>query len=149
MATKTLAERTKEAVAATATAPSMVPDLPAPPPKEEEVVPSVKDLIHNKKDLLTLRRLMTEHISLSAVEREAGSKKKKITEQIKKLAGTYQIGKADYDGDRINYYSSERKTIKPDLLLAQGVQPNIILKATETTVSYALKITQAKDEGGE
>jgi hypothetical protein len=119
-----------------------------PPPKEEEVIPQIPDLVKGK-DLLTIRRLMTEHLTLGDTISKAKKERDKITAQLKVLAGKYKIGKAEFEGDTLTYYSSQRSSILPALLLANGVQPEIITASTKTSTSYSLKVSAGKDEAEE
>ena len=144
----TLEERVKQSIK-TAPAPSLVPDqlLPAPPPaKEEEVIPRVQDLVKDRKDLLLIRRLMTQHIELGNTERQAKKAKEKITAQLKVLAGRYSLGKADYDGDRLNYFAGTRSSIDSTKLLSAGVQPSVIQACTNVSTTFTLKVTQGDEE---
>lgn len=143
----TLAQRIKDTAGP---APSLVPakmqEVPPPPDKVEEVVPHVNEFVTDKKDLLALRRMMNRHMELATLIKPLDKERDSLTTQIKALAGKYKIGKAQYDGDSINYFSGTRSTIKADLLLSQGVQPAVITAATILNTSYTLKITPAKEE---
>ena len=71
------------ASATAASAPSLVPEqLNPPPPKEEEVTPTLQELITDRKDFLALKRLVNEDIAgadgaaAGAAARDAGIIKK-------------------------------------------------------------------------
>ena len=151
-----LKQKMRDQIGKTA-APSMVPEIPAPPERTEEVIPDVKDLIPSAPDRLKLRKLVAEHIQFGQAKSAADKAQAPISEQIKKIVGTYKIGKALCDGNSINYYSVPRNTIKADLLrgflLAHVGQPltvemveKALEAATDTTVSYTLRVTPGKTD---
>jgi len=173
MAAKTLKERMQETAAAAAPSLAPAPRIEAPPPKAEEVVPTLKESIGDKKDYLKVKRLIADSLKYknfvdpdilleNGVTEEVIKKAtlpggdlhktiKGVTAAIKVMLGKYKVGVAQEDEIHINYFSGTRKTIKPDLLLAQGVTPAQIKAATEEKSTYTLKITvgdeMEEDEG--
>lgn len=160
-----LSQRIAEAVG-TASAPSLVPDYNPPPAKPKEPPPpELKSLVKDTSDYLKLRRLISAALDYRATEKEVkesrrlfalanGAKEVKggknddlLGNLIKDLLGKHGVGKAMVEGDRINYYSGTRSSIKADLLMAQGVTPAQIAAATVTSYTYTLKL--AKGEEGE
>ena len=143
---KTLNERLKEATKQKGA--DMNPSRPAPPPpKEEEIVPDMADVIADRKERKAVSNLVAQYFLFHAQEKEAAQGKKVVTDQLKKIMGSYGIGLMAVDNNRVNYYQQERSSIKSDLLLDHGVAPSIIEACTKTTTSYGLKITApGKDE---
>jgi len=135
------------ASATAASAPSLVPEqLNPPPPKEEEVIPTLQELITDRKDFLALKRLVNEDIALKEVEANAKKQRKPLISKMKNLLGKYHVGKALLDDIRVNYFATGRSTIKADLLLDNGVSPAVIQKCTITSEVYTLKLSRGKDE---
>lgn len=150
----------------TATAPSMVPsgiDLPAPPPKEVEVIPELRKLITNPADRIKVVALVKDFSARKLQEADAliriwvdrgvekpNVKKAKdgMSNKIKAFLGKWSVGLAMCDGVRVNYYNAPRKSIKGDLLttslLKHGIAPAtiqlILAESTTETDSYTLKI---------
>jgi hypothetical protein len=138
------------AAATAASAPSLVPEyLNPPPPKEEEMIHTLQELVTDKKDLLALKRLINEDIALKEVEANAKKQRKPLISKMKNLLGKYSVGKALLDDIRVNYFTTSRSSIKADLLLANGVSPAVIQKCTVTSDVYTLKLSRGKDEEGE
>ncbi len=141
-------------------APSMVPaprEEYAPPPKAEEVIPDISTIITDRKARLDLARLVERH---GEIGKELGPLKKErdaLTTKIKKLAGTFGVGKALCGGWRINYFDVPRtvtdEKVLMQSLLEQGVQPSVVQKAftaaKATKPSYTLKITAEGEEDEE
>ena len=127
--------------------PSLVPQPSiAPPPRQDEVIPSIQEVVKDAVDRLRLARLVTRHMELSEITdsptvKAAIHEKKGIGEQIKKILGKWQVGKATYEGTGLTYYSSPRSAISRSLLLDNGVDPITIDRCTETKYSYNLRIT--------
>ena len=144
---RTLQQRMNDASAS----PSMIPPeaTPAPPPKEEPVLPQLNTLIADKRDYLLLKRLIEEDLPWKAQASQAAKERKSIEDKIKKLLGKHQVGLALMDDIRINYYSGERESLDKGLLLAQGVSPAQIIAATKKKPIYTLKITRGKEEEDE
>ena len=132
---------------AAAAAPSMVPEkiLPAPPEKEEEQIPEVKDLIQDVGLRLKLKRLIHRERELAAQEKAAAKEREPLSKAIKEIMGNQGIAKVRCDEFLASYFVVPRSTIKADLLLSQGVTPAQISKATVTTESFTLRITKEKE----
>lgn len=140
-----------------ASAPSMIPaprDIPAPPPKTEEVVPDIATIVTDRKARLEIARLVERHGELGKELTPLNKERKGLTEKIKRLAGTFGLGKAMCGEWRINYYDSPKTSLDKKALiqslLDQGVQPSVAQKAisdaTTTKPSYTLKITKGGAE---
>ncbi len=142
------------------TAPSMIPgpaeETPAPPEKPEEL-PNVATLIPNQKMRLEFEKLVDRHGEIGQELAPLNKERKTLTDKIKKLAGTYGVGKAVAGAWRINYFNSPRSSVDQtkltQALLELGVSMATIKKAVDraTTVkdSYTLKVTALGDEGEE
>ena len=150
MAKKTIQERVKE-IAASAAAPSMVPAerLPAPPPKEVEVVPDLSEYIADKRQRLLVLRLITEYGELGAQKHEIQDRQDKLAKAIKTVAGERGIAKCVAGDYRLSYFVTPRSTLKVDKLLGAGISPEIIQRCTVTTESYNLRVTKLDEEAGE
>lgn len=146
-------KRLKEKIAAALPAPSMVPnyDAVAPPPKQEEKAPDLRELIADNRDYLTLRRLIEEDLPWKDQEAEAKKQRKVIETKIKALMGKHKVGSALMDDIPISYFSSPRSSLDKGLLLSNGVSPQVILASMKTKVTYTLRIGKGKteDNGGD
>lgn len=147
---KTLDQRLKEELAPTA--PSMIPEAIAPPKKEEEVVPDIKDLIKNPKDRLLAIRLVNDSLTWQAQESEAKKARKPITNTLKAIFGKYGIGKAQSGGAPINYFITpgrfDLKKAKMKLL-DMGWSTDEVTAFVEECMgkeSYTLRIGAAREE---
>jgi hypothetical protein len=122
-------------------APSMIPQ--APPPKVQgEVLPDVRDVVMDRRLLRALPSLVEQYAAVSAAKKEIKEEKERISRQIKAaLDNDCGLSKFMVGGYRLAYYTIARSTIKPDLLLSQGVAPAVIAACTVTTNSPTLKIT--------
>lgn len=132
-----------------------------PPPKEEEAIPELADLIEDRKARLEVIRLLTTERELAEQEKAAKAARKPVTAQIKTVLGTFKIGKAAWNGWRINYYESGgAETVKVSdmvkALLAAGLKQEQIQAVKDACVkrskySYTLRIAKPgeKDENGE
>lgn len=155
----TVAQRIR-AVAA-ASAPSMIPvpyEAPAPPPdKEEEVIPTLADVIKDTKARLELARLVDLQGSINVQLTPLNRDKKKLTERIKILVGKFKIRKALSGDWRINYYNAPKSFLSESKLLAvkperlvNGITQAIIDECYDKKDSYTLRITaEGSDEGEE
>ena len=143
-----------------AAAPSMIPEpreAYAPPPKVEEVIPDISTIISDNKARLDLARLVERHGQLGLEISPLNKERKSLTDKIKRLAGTYGVGKALCGVWRINYYNAPKtildKKVLMQSLLDQGVQPSVVQRAiSEASISkpsYTLKITGQDGEEDE
>jgi hypothetical protein len=123
----------------------MVPDFNVPPPKEEEVVPDINELVDNKADQLAIRRLVLSHVDLGKEIKELADQRDKITGQLKVLLSQYKVQKAVSAGCRISYYGVPRSTLDKGLLLNHGVSPKVIEECTVTKISATLRVTGPED----
>ena len=147
MVKKTIQERVKE-IAASAAAPSMVPAerLPAPPPKEVEVVPDLSEFVTDKKQRLAVLRLIAEYGELGAQKHEIQGRQEKLAKAIKTVTGEMGIAKCVAGDYRLSYFVVPRSTLKVDRLLGAGISPEIIQRCTVTTESYNLRVTRLEEE---
>ena len=139
----TLQDRIKKVAASTA--PSMVPgesNLPVPLSKEDEAVPSIHDLVADRRTCTELARLTAEYGELGEEKHNIQKQQDNISAKIKAIMGAHQIAKALSGEWRLNYYDSPRSSIKQERLLARGVSLADIDYATVTTHSYALRVTR-------
>jgi len=134
-------------------APSLVPDglklIPPPPKPKDELPPDLKQLVQDKKDYLTLARLIEEDMPWKAQQKEAEGKRKGIEIKIKNLLGKHKVGEAMLGDVRVSYYSGERSTIKADKLLAAGVPIQTIMACTEKSTSFTLRLSKREEKEGE
>ena len=121
----------------------------APPAKEAEVVPDIREVIASVADRNKLAKLIEQQAEWGKVESEAKKTRKPLTEAIKKLVGAYEVTKMMCNGYRVSYFDSPRTSISEDALLAAGVSPTIINKCKVTSHAYTLRITQPGEEDGE
>lgn len=102
------------------------------------------------EDMRTMRALVAQHVILGKEERAAADAKKPLTERIKAIVQkTPALHKVLCAGGVVNFYPADRSSIKADKLLAQGISPEVIAKATVTTTVWTLKIRDVADIEGE
>lgn len=147
MVSKSLQDQMKRATA-TAPKPSVIPQQSPPPPPQKvvEVIPDLTELIDDHKDQKAMKDLVATYIAWRDQEKQAKDEKDKLSEKIKTLVGNYGIAKVRVEGALVNYFSQERRTIKPELLMSHGVSPQIIDASTKVTETYTLRVTSGKDE---
>jgi hypothetical protein len=141
---KTLNERIKEATAQAA--PSMVPtpyEVKAPP-KQEEVIPDISEIVESPSDRRALRQLVINSAELGLAEKEIKKERAPITAQIKKYLSKYQVGKMNVEQFRVNFYSVPRSSISRNKLVVAlstlGILPSDIaeiLAASTTTADVS------------
>lgn len=127
-------------------------NIPAPPPKEEEVIPDLSEIVKDRKMRLLVARKAAELGELSEQISKLEKQQDTMSKELKKLVGTLKIGKAISGEWRINYYGGVRKSIKAALLLAAGITQATINACTKQTDTYTLKVTrlgEKEEEGGE
>ena len=127
---------------------SMVPQdkVPAPPKKEEERVPLLKELIADRKDKNSMTLMVERYLAWSLQEKEAKKEKDVLSKAMKIIVGSYGISKVMVGVNTVNYFNAPRSSIKSELLLAQGVSPEIIERATESTPAWTLRVDPPKKE---
>lgn len=147
MAKSSLDARIKDSVGKTSH-PSMVPDWnpPAPPPKEEEIVPDIRELVPNPLDRNRLANLIRTSAEFGKMEKEAKTARTPVTAAIKTLLSKYQIGRAVCDGVLINYYNAPRASLSRELLLSSGVSPKTLDACTITKDSFTLRISATGED---
>lgn len=126
-------------------APSMVPKYNPPPPKEEEIIPDIRELVDNTADLNSLTRLITESAEWAAQEKEAKRIREPITKRIKYLLGRYGVGRCVSNGLMVNYYNAPRATLSREALLSYGVSSKTLDACTVIKDSFTLRITAPGD----
>lgn len=147
----TLKERLDKALKVAQAGASLLPEETiAPPPKEEEIVPQLSDVIPDAALRLKLIRMLKEQMPWQQQEAAAKKARKPLTAAIKKILGQFQVGKAAWDGHIINYFASKprRSVNEAKLIIALtgvGLQPRQIQTVLNTCVevgspSYTLRI---------
>lgn len=125
-------------------APNMNPWVGARPKKEkqkEPPAPDIREFDLPKPQLNKLTSMIAEHAGLGAEISDLTRRKKALTAAIKPLCNNYNLTKFQAGGVPAIYYRSTRTYISKQLLLANGVSPEVIAKCTETTESWAFKTT--------
>ena len=120
------------------TGPSLVPQAPV---KEEEVVPSVEELIGEAEDLETLKSLVASIVLPKAEVKRLEKVIDAVTPRIKTLLSQYGIAKAKCGESMLTYFPTTRSTINRTKLLAAGVDEAIINDCTDVSQSFTLKLT--------
>ena len=115
--------------------------VPAPPPKEEEIVPDLTELISDKGEQKSIRQLVSQYLGWAQQSKEAEREKKSISTKLKTFVGNYGIARMLVDGNNVSYFNAARSTIKAELLLQHGISPQVIEACTVTTDAYTLRIT--------
>lgn len=110
------------------------------PPPDDEPTPDIRELDLPDVTIRQLSQLVLQSAEWGTVIKEATTARKPITEAIKKVLAEHQISKFNCDGVLVAFYSAERSSIKPKMLLAQGVPQDVIDAATEKTVSSTLRV---------
>ena len=151
-ATSDLKRRMEEQTAgARKSAPSMVPDYDRKqhrhyaPPKEEEVLPELQELVTDARDLDVLQGAINLHAAYNSEKHKLEKAMAPLADTIKSLLDDYQVSKAQCGDCRVSYYRVHRSAIKADLLLAHGVSPATIEASTVVSESATLKITKAEE----
>lgn len=142
---KTLAQVAKEA------APSMLPlplEVDKKPKKKADFLPPLEETDLTLADKLALARLTEIHVDILQQEKELRDAKKPLVGRIKGIIGERLWG-AMVGVNRVRMYQTSRTSVSTDLLLAQGVSPQIIAKATKVTTSWGLKITPPGEDDDE
>lgn len=116
-----------------------------PPPSLSEFneIPAVQRL--------KLARLTEQLASMSKTQRVMAKAKKTIVEdEVKPLCKLYKLDKFMVGENRASYHRVMRATISKDILLACGVSPAVIAKATVAKEIWQFKVTvpgqQSDDE---
>lgn len=99
------------------------------------------DAQRDKLEVLTTRRQL--HAARAKEESETVDK---LTAEIKELLAKAGETGADLDRWKITLSTSGRSTIDKNLLLLEGVDTDIIERATKTSVSTSLRVTEKKVE---
>jgi hypothetical protein len=121
-----------------------------PPPKEEEKLPRLEDIISNRKDRIELIRILDQERAFAQQELEAKKARRPLTNKIKNILGTYHVSRASWLDWDINYYSIPRTTLdQKDLraaLLTVGLTTDqirgVFAACTKVSESYTLRIRQ-------
>lgn len=156
-AESSLQERLDRALKVAQTGASLLPEenIP-PPPKEEEVIPALSEVIPDAAVRLRLIRMLREQLPWQQQESAAKKARKPLVTAIKKILGQFKVGKAAWDGNIINYFASKpRRTVdEAKLIIALsgvGLQPRQIQTVLAACVdvgnpTYTLRIVES---GGE
>lgn len=128
---------------------SMVPEKIAPPPKKEEELPDIRELVTSSADRLKILRLSEEITELGETERAAGKAKAPLVAQLKKLLGDYEVGRAAVGEFRLAYYNCPRHTLSKEKLLENGVRPAVIEASTVHKDVFTLKVSRKGEEEDE
>lgn len=100
------------------------------------------DAQRDKLEVLTTRRQM--HNERAKQETEIVDK---LTTEIKELLAEAGEMGVDLDRWKVTLSTSGRSSIDKSLLLLEGVDTEIIERATKTSVSTSLRVTEKKVEG--
>lgn len=122
---------------------TMVPDwTPRRKKKEDEPPPpDLRDLDVEEHDRKKLVNLIMQHREASILERDGKATKKLVTPSIKLICKRLGLDRFMVDGGLASYYTISRPTISKELLLAEGVPPDVITRCTVVTSSEAFKYT--------
>ncbi len=113
---------------------------PAKAKKETEPLPDLRHVVESPLDQKILLRQILEYREYQQAEREAKALKDNVGAMIKEKLGELGVKKFLVEDLRVNYSTSERRTIKKDLLLANGVRPDVIEESTKVTPVLMLTI---------
>lgn len=108
----------------------------APPAKAKSTAEPLRDLrevVESTIDQKILARQILEYREYQQAEREAKALKDNVGTSIKERLAELGVQKFQVEDLRVNYSKSQRKTIKKDLLLANGVRPDVIEESTKVT----------------
>lgn len=117
---------------------------------ETEEIPSITDLGLTTPIRRKLEEAIAKHMELGATLKAAERERDGLTLTIKDLLSE----QVDLDetptfyvpGGKLTMSPTKRTSINREKLLAQGVKPAVIAKATDVTETKRLLITPAKDE---
>jgi len=135
--------------------------VPPPPLREEEEIPELSTLIEDRRSRLELFRYLAQEREVA--ERESLAKKERapLTVKIKSILGKFQVGKAMWEGWRINYYAtngSETVTVADmtKAMLAAGLNTDQIngikaacVKQKKGSATLRIERPKADKESGE
>lgn len=137
MSKPTLADRLRQQ---TNSAPDMNPVESTKQKRDAEILPDMQEVITDPAVRSRLITLVLQDAELGIGEKAIKKERRPVKEAIKKLLGFKQI-KFMCDGNRVVGYSTPRKFVDPELLMANGVLPSVISASTRIKESYTLKIT--------
>lgn len=157
---KQLAKATKSS------APSMHPTWTPHKKKEEEPPPpSIDDLNVPPADRIKIRRLIGQHATITKTQSTLKKTKARLVEGgdikddegnvvdhvigLKQLCKLYGLDKFMVGENKAVYYTTTRKTINMDKLLAAGVSPAVILKCTDKKTIQQFKVSGPDTKGEE
>ena len=126
--------------------PNTSPFPAAPPAKEEEIIPDLRELDLPPAIRHKLGHLIDNYADWGQQKHEAEAAQKPINAEIKNILGEWGIGKAWHGDRKVLYYNSPRRTLSVEKLMENGVSPAVIALCYETKDSYTLRIT-ARGEG--
>jgi hypothetical protein len=116
------------------------------PKVEEELPPTLEELELPEAHETRLKELIGEHRRLNAQIKPLAKRKKEIAEDVKPICKLYGMEKFLVNGSASSYYKTTKSTIVKELLLANGVPPDVIIKSTVTTDSWAFKSGKEDDD---
>lgn len=128
-------------------APSFTPGPRQTKTKVVEVLPDVAELVP-VTELENIRELAALHLKHGSTERRGKKAKEPVTESLKALCNDYGLTKArcPESNARITYYPMSRESVNPQLLLNEGVAPDIIKRCTVKTDSFAVRVSYLDKE---
>lgn len=117
-----------------------------PPPMDIREIATVPDRVRRN-----LSELVGEHAKLSVSINRLTKDRKELTAEIKPLCEHYGLDRFVADGVLGTYFTTTRKSISRELLLAHGVPPEIIVACTEVSESdiFRSKSLTGSDEDDE
>lgn len=133
--------------------PPGIGSTPAEPKREAkpdaEVIPTIDELIPDIDEdaaeiRLQLKTMAQQYKQFSQVESGAKKNKEGLSKRIKFILGGYGIAKVLCGSFKVTVTPTQRKTINPMLLLANGVTQEIIDASTETTESSTINVSEVK-----
>lgn len=111
-------------------------------PKDYVPPPLIDEFDLPLKAVRELNTLMHQHHEITKQQSELKADKDALTEEIKKLCILYKIDFFQLEGLQAKIFKTRRTTISKELLLAAGISPVTIIKATKVSSSDSLKITE-------
>ena len=141
--------RQKMAASVAGTSPSLVPQFDVSKVTftvdkkvEEEVVPSIDDLIADDVDRTMLRDLIANHVQLNRQKKQLEKSVETLGARIKSVVTDYGVDKMMCDGAKVSLTRGERRTINSMKLVASGVPQDLIEACTDISRFQTLTITE-------
>lgn len=111
-------------------------------PKDYVPPPLIDEFDLPLKTVRELDSLMQQHNAITEQQSELKADKDTLTEEIKKLCILYKVDFFQLGDLQAKTFTTRRTSISKELLLASGVSPITIIKATKVKENVSLKISK-------